>query len=437
MKSNEDRLARSMFALSLALLVFGYGVAVGTYEIFPHRLIHESIKLAKSLVAQQAPGAKPWYYRTADPDKDISYTSDAAYPGLNLLVTIAADDRLAVRVTDMAGEDIHRWYIDWFEIWPQPEHIADSNPLKPKSRPGTLVHGLVLMDNGDLVFNFEYLGLVRLNPCGEVVWRLPYSTHHSVHLDEDGTLWVSGRKNHLGPVPGLPNYQPPFSEPTVLQVSPDGEILQEFSVIELLQNNGLHGLLYLGTQDNQSTVVSGDTLHLNDVETFPPSMSAGLFSRGDVMISLRNINAVLVFDQRDGNIKYLSIGQFVRQHDADFLDGNTISVYDNNNTAKQSEGYQSRILRLTTGDDNSEIVYSGSQSLPFYSDIMGKHQWLPNGNLLITETRGGRAFEVDSQGEIVWQLLNRVDATDIGALGEAQRISGHFTTVFEAAQCSP
>ena len=56
------------------------------------------------------------------------------------------------------------------------------------------------------------------------------------------------------------------------------------------------------------------------------------------MVSLRNIHAVMVFDPDTLNIKYLSIGKVVRQHDPDFIDGNRISIFDNNNVAPESQG---------------------------------------------------------------------------------------------------
>ena len=50
------------------------------------------------------------------------------------------------------------------------------------------------------------------------------------------------------------------------------------------------------------------------------------------MISLRNVSTVLVFDPDDLKIRYSITGRFVRQHDPDFVDNNTISVFDNART---------------------------------------------------------------------------------------------------------
>jgi len=58
---------------------------------------------------------------------------------------------------------------------------------------------------------------------------------------------------------------------------------------------------------------------------------------------------------------------------------------------------------------------------------MGKHEWLPNGNLLITEARKGRAFEIDPQGNIVWEFVNIVDNGYVGIVQEVHRLPATYT----------
>jgi len=323
----------------------------------------------------------------------------------------------------MQGDILHEWKIDWFDIWPDAQHISEK--AKPKSRPGTHIHGIVLLENGDIIFNFESLGLVRMDIDGKVVWKLPYQTHHSVHMDENGDLWVCGKINHKKPVPRIPNYKPTFGEYTALKVSQEGKILKEISAFDLLQKNNLSGLLYMGTLENESTKISGDTLHLNDVEPFPMSMEEGFFKHGDIMISLRNINTVIVFDKNE-KVKHVWTGSFIRQHDPDFISGNKISLFDNNNLPNQ----YSRIIILSAPDNTIETYYSGTEESPFFTNIMGKHQWLPNNNLLITESMVGRAFEITPEGRIVWEYNNLIGDKLVGIMEEAQRIPGSFSALF-------
>jgi hypothetical protein len=343
---------------------------------------------------------------------------------------------LSVRVIDAQGNIVHQWGIDWFRLWPNADHLPEKD--LPKIQPGVHIHGAEIMANGDLVFNFEHLGLMRLDPCGKVVWRLPYRTHHSVFVDQQGDLWVSGQIDHDSSLPGLRS-RPGVIEPTLLRISPSGEIMQEIRVLKLLEENGLPGLAFMTTQARSKPMVAGDILHLNDVEVFPASMTEGFFKAGDIMFSLRNINAVFVVEPDSLKIKYSSIGRYVRQHDPDFIDGNRISVFDNNNKGEMTQGVYSRIVIEDARSGELTVAFEGSKRIPFFTHIMGKHQWLSNGNLLVSASSYGRVFEVSPAGELVWEFTNITEPGYAGIVEEAERLAAQFDTEFfkeKAAQCA-
>ena len=56
--------------------------------------------------------------------------------------------------------------------------------------------------------------------------------------------------------------------------------------------------------------------------------------------------------------------------------------------------------------------YEGTEERPFWSNVRGSQERLPNGNTLITESEGGRLLEVTSDGEIVWEYVNPIRADD-------------------------
>ena len=436
-KVKLKELPKIFFFLSLCLLSFGYGFIAYHYEIFPYKFIREA-KIGMDFVIESISTDeedvyyREDYYRETDYEKIIPiYEKNAAYNGLSLVTSIVEERSLSVRIIDMEGKLIHEWDIDWFEIWPDATHIPKSDQLYPNSRPGTHIHGAELLDDGDLVFNFENLGLVRLDVCSNIVWRLPQRTHHSIYRDEYDNLWIPGNRFHDEPLPNFPNYKPPFVEPTILKISLEGDVLDEISLLKILKQNDLMGLLLLSSLDNTYTKVTGDTLHLNDIETFPSYLEEGAFQHGDIMVSLRNINAVLILRPPELAVTYMSIGEFVRQHDPDFIDGNTISIFDNYNIVSDGENEpQSRILLRSFKDNQSNIYYTGDEENPFFTDIMGKHEWLPNENVLITETMKGKAFEIDQQGKIVWEYVNIVDEGFVGIVEEVHRLPSEYDEEF-------
>ena len=417
----------------LVIVAFGVGIVYQWYfawrPSFPFSLPGTVLDGAREQAAEALRMAglkKPDYFYPTDlSEQNNFHDASAAQPGLTLITGVGDENKLTARVVELDGSPVHSWTIDWFEIWPDANHLPER--FQPKQQPGTNTHGVAIMDNGDLVFNFDYLGLVRLDLCGDVVWRVPYQTHHSLFVDEGtGHIWVSGLRFHETPVPALPNHVPPFYEPIVLELSPEGGILQEISVIDVLVQNNLHGLLYMQSFNDVligRAATTGDTLHLNDVETFPAGMEEGVFSRGDIMISLRNIHSVFVFDPESKDILYSKIGEFSAQHDPDFLDGNTISVFDNNFVSGDKAPQESRVVILDARTNQGEVHFQGNEEHPFYTFKMGKHQWLPNGNLLLTESTKGRAFEIDRSGQVVWQFVNLIEEPGwVGLLDEAQRL---------------
>lgn len=431
-----SKLGTILFVVCVGFILIIYGMWAATARQFPYGMLMNAIEAAGTLIPH-------WTYSSTDKTKRLQVINkDKLQPGLTKIVRVAKDKRLAVDIITAEGDCVQRWDIDWFELWGDATHVPLSD--MPKARPGSHVHGAVIADDGGLVFNFEHLGLMKLDACGKVVWRLPYRTHHSIFIDSAQQYWVPGQINHVKPIAGLPNYRPPFIEPTLIKVSSDGQLLEEISVFDLLKRNQLHGLLYLGGRANVSTTVKpeipftldqeGDTLHLNDIEVY--SGKAGFFVPGDVMISLRNVNSVLVFDST-WKIKYIWANQFVRQHDPDFIDGNTISVYDNNNVVpiRQEEGYYSRVLIHRINQENmmpgsTEVAFAGNDGTPFFSHIMGKHQWLANGNLLVNSPMEGSVFEVTPQGEIVWYYVNIVSEGIKGIVESAERLPEKYNDDF-------
>ena len=424
------RLPFILFVFSISIMIFSYGVIVVKYEIFPYSYLKTAIQVAKEFKNVNK-NTKPWYYpKTEYTKKLLIYKEKEADSALILFSSMSENNGISAKVIDREGHLVHEWLIDWFKIWPDPiTHLSEK--VRPKSKPGTHIHGMVLLDNGDLIFNFEGLGMVRLDVCGDVVWKLPHRTHHSIYLDEYNNLWVPGIKSIEDSLIIYPNFIKPIGIHTILKVSIQGEILNEIDLVDLFIRNNLQGLLYLSNITDKGNIkVTGDIFHLNDVEVFPSSIKEGVFKAGDIMVSIRNMNAIIVFSSEDYKVRYMTIGGTVRQHDPDFIDGNTISIFDNNNILTEDNGQESRIVLLSAKDNQFRVAYNGDKENPFWSFAIGNHQWLPNGNLLIAETLKGRIFEVDTSGNIVWEYINIVEEGRVGIVEEAQHLTEQFNKAF-------
>ena len=66
---------------------------------------------------------------------------------------------------------------------------------------------------------------------------------------------------------------------------------------------------------------------------------------------------------------------------------------------------------------------------------MGKHQYLPNGNILITESLAGRVFEITSSAKIVWSYINKLNDNEVYVVEQATRYPKHYLKFLGGDTC--
>jgi hypothetical protein len=116
---------------------------------------------------------------------------------------------------------------------------------------------------------------------------------------------------------------------------------------------------------------------------------------------------------------------FIDQHDPDFTEDGCITVFDNN--LEMFGG--SRILRIKPSTRKVEVLYGQKENQHFYSFRCGKHQHLPNGNMLITEAVAGRVFEINASGEVVWSwIAPRWDKNHVPEILEGTRYGREYAS---------
>ena len=141
-----------------------------------------------------------------------------------------------------------------------------------------------------------------------------------------------------------------------------------------------------------------DPLHCNSLQILRRDVE-GLGRKGDLLLSVRELDLVLILDPRQARIRWIyGPGVLQRQHQPSLLDNNRLLIFDNGTFAKRS-----RVVELDPA--KSKIVWT-YQARGFFSPIRGGCQRLPNGNTLIVESERGRALEVAPDGTLVWEFFN-------------------------------
>jgi Arylsulfotransferase (ASST) len=428
------------FLFGLGVLIFAYGVVVGLFKVFPYQFLEDSLAAGREWMRY------PRHKLRLAPEKFLSparlegagvvtHLEGKAYPGQTFIEGFFGDSN-GMKLIDMDGEVLHEWRVSFNEIWPEAPHLDGQ-----RHDWDIEVHGALLYPNGDVVFNFQYGGLARIDSCSQVLWTLPHNTHHSVFEDFEGNLWVPGRKLRESSAKAFPKLPAPFQDELILMISPGGKILKEISILNRIYESRYEGLLFASGAHRAEIEMplDHDFMHLNDIEVLAPEMAPAfpLFDAGDLLVSLRNLNLLMVMSPESEQIKWSMIGPFVRQHDPDFLPDGSISVFDNRRDGGEGKVFGgSRILELDPVTREVITVYGEEGDQWFYTETKGDHQRLPNGNILITESGAGHAFEVTTHGEVVWSFLNRVDNDHAATIGRATRYPADYMVLEEPLECS-
>lgn len=422
----------------LVLAVFAYGVAVGTFRLPPYGLLREAVAGVSDWAHHPRHNARlepEKFLSPLDAQRAVAYgPAPGAYGGLTL-VTGLFGDSLGMRLLDMHRRVVHEWRVSFNDIWRDAPHLN-----APRHDWDNQIHGVHLYPNGDIVFNFQYGGLIKIDACSRPLWKLAAQTHHSVFAAADGTLWVPSRRWREEPLPSLPGIEPPFWEELILEISPEGEILNETSILDVIARSGFEGVLF-ASGAHEPTIdipLDGDFTHINDVEVLEAKQAARfpLFAAGDVIVSLRNLNLLLVLDGADKTIKWWMVGPFLRQHDPDFTDDGKIAVFDNRRDGAAGQIFGgSRILEIDPNTQAITVRYEGSSDAPFFTETMGEQQYLPNGNVLVTESEPGRVFEITPAGKTVWSYVNRWDEEHAAAVGRAIRFPRSYESSIDKESC--
>jgi arylsulfotransferase ASST len=154
----------------------------------------------------------------------------------------------------------------------------------------------------------------------------------------------------------------------------------------------------------------GDETHINSLQELPenPWYAAGdrRFRPGNLLVSARNLDTVFVVDRPSGAVVWRFSEGLDRQHEARMngpgLPGPGRILIFNNRLRSFWSDRQSEILEI---DPRSGAVAWRYRSPGFYTPTSGLEQPLPNGNVLVTSTRGGRVFEVTRGGRLVWEWV--------------------------------
>ena len=398
----SEALAKRLFGFSLAFLLaaamFGYGVATVKYEIWPYSAITGVAQAVRSLkeFGELVPEGRR--VRAQDDWSRESFTihtPEMIEYGYYVFAGWDSENEIhAAWLYDNQGDLRHTWPIDYYALDPDGPSNGGDTP-----------HPFYLLEDGSIIVGWDAGDVMaRLDECGEPMWTKDGVFHHSLSRAEDGSFWTwRGDQTAYGHY----NYMENFNPDT-------GQKIQEIALVEdVIARMGSSSAVF-GVRpdhpfermerdpDDMKSFLTRDIFHPNDVDVlyseFAPLFP--MFEAGDLLLSFRTLNLVAVIDPDDRRIKWWSHGPWIGQHDPDFTADGKISVF-NNNTGKG----RSEIIKMDPmTKEFSNDLFDGEVS--FSTAYKGKHQYLPNGNIIIVVPGEGRVLEVTSEGDKVMEFNN-------------------------------
>jgi hypothetical protein len=311
-----------------------------------------------------------------------------ASPGANLYAIYRPP---RARLVDLAGDPLHEWV---------------------GAKSGESWHHVELTPEGDLLAVTKGGGLLRLDWNSQLRWRTPFRVHHDVALDEQGRIYaLSAESTQISW--GARNL--PIVAENIWVLAPDGRPLRKISLHALFAHriapqrlaaiaDKSQGLGYWLRSLRGPVPAKGrasDVYHANSIEILDRDV-AGLGSRGDALVSIRELDLVAVIDLDTERIGWSwGPGEIEAQHEPSVTADGTLLLFDNG----RERGW-SRVIEVDPASRRILWEYSGDPPKSLRSRRMGGAHQLANGNVLITESERGRAFEVGPGGEVVWIFYN-------------------------------
>lgn len=298
---------------------------------------------------------------------------------------------------------------------------------------------------GNLYAVVPLKALLKLTPGSALAWSADVSAHHDLAIDRSGAVLVLGEAPRPVTIDGVPLV---VLDNLVTRLDPHGVIIAETSLYDVLRTDPdlrrridrlalvrrdqftgsgwpWTGIPTSGVEETLDLYRTGryqgerrralsrlrqlpgspcDVLHTNTLELLD-AHPAGLWRRGDVLVCVREIDTIAVLDLARGTVRWQwGPASLSGPHQPSMLPDGRILVFDNGVAARRS--------RVVVVDPISrEIVWAWTAEPPgsFFCPLAGGRELLPNGNVLVTNSTAGAAFEVTPDQRVGWELTLPVD----------------------------
>lgn len=249
-------------------------------------------------------------------------------------------------------------------------------------------HDMTIIAPRDISGEDDSSGLVKIAQDGSTVWEIGLKVHHPISVDSQGNIYTP---TVMPPHPVLTEYVPDYRDDGYAIISPNGQVIDQRSITQILLDNDLGHLLFgIGPMER-------DAIHLNTVRV--AELDSEYWQRGDLLMSSRHLSMVMLYRPSTNSVVWYRIGPWLNQHDPQFISDHEISVFNNNVVwgqddrhsiaAPQGDG-RNQIMVYDFQTDTTKVVYDQAMDRTGQMTITrGRHRVLADGSLFVAfENRG-------------------------------------------------
>jgi hypothetical protein len=328
--------------------------------------------------------------------------------GLNFFTSGHAPGALLM---DMDGEVVHEWRAEFAKIFP--DHPNRDRAMEPHRN---FWRDAVLLPNGDILAIWELFGLFKLDRDSRVLWAVAEPVHHDLEVTEAGEVVHLQARRRM--IPGIAEKR--AIEDYIVVRDAGGRELRRLAMSDALRNAdwlGLRKAFWVRADERGYGLTQKglyDPFHTNSLWLLTAAEAARLgdsFRAGDALVSMAMLDTIAILDMEKGVARWWQQGPFGMQHQPRPTPEGEVILFNNYLSAERSS-----VLTLNPRTRQVTREYTGPEAAPLHSRRSGRVQVLPNGNVLVIETDGGRALEVTKEGEVVWEFRSPYRAGKHGDL---------------------
>ncbi len=299
------------------------------------------------------------------------------------------------------------------------------------------ISGVAQYSNGDLLiamqstktFPYSY-GVARVNRAGQIVWYRQDYSHHMPYLVDGDVALVPGfrigeGRHYVSPNKPLAEAGFPstghvnkfkmkcakkYYMDIVRIIDGEGKMLEEIPVFDALLKSP-YALILL------SVPYPCDPIHLNFVHVLQEDATEIDGGKpGDLVVSLRDLNAFGIIDRNNYRLKRFIRGSFFAQHSVTHLEGSKFLMLDNLGGRKYDA---SRLLMVDLKDGRETTIFPSDTTPESIKNLFtmnrGHISISPDRKrVIITFSNDGKAIEVRiADGEVLTEFTSVHNASHI------------------------